>query len=354
MTARPYPPAPGGPGGTTVRPDRAAPGHPGGDLPFETSGSTGAARRWWRRPEQMVREVELIGTHVLGPVDHVVNYAPPRHLFGALFGQWLPRTADIPVHQAWRQPLRPPPVPADARVLVVCLPMTWELLRRHLSSWQRAGSVVALHSAAAPPPAAHRLVRRAAPLLRAHELLGSTETGGIAHRPVAPEGEAAAPWRLLPDVTLAGDGAAPAGRAAELVVAGPRLARPDGAPRPPAHWATGDLVEFTAPGTFRLVGRSSSLVKVNGVKVHLARVGERLAALLPGAECVALPRTGDPLGGEGYVVFWARRAAGVNTADIQDALRDFPRPSRIVEVPAVPRTAAGKPDRAALLAAASP
>ncbi|MDO0929401.1 class I adenylate-forming enzyme family protein [Streptomyces sp. TG1A-8] len=323
-------------------------------IPFDTSGSTGVARRWFRLPRQMEREVELIGTHLVGPVDHVINYAPPQHLFGALFGQWLPRMARVPVHQAWTDPFAPLPVPSGARVLVVCIPMAWNLLHRSRPALERARSVVALHSSAAPPPAAHRLVHRAAPLLRAYELLGSTETGAIAHRPVAPEGSGAAPWQALPDVTLLRPAAASAGETAELVVRSPRLARPEGGTRPPARWATGDLVEFTGARSFRLVGRSGSLIKVNGVKVHLARIDERLRARLPRADCVALPRPGDPLAGEGYAVFWSGRHNGVDVADIRAALRDFPSPSQIVELAAVPRTVSGKPDRAALLAALRP
>ncbi|WP_051855544.1 AMP-binding protein [Streptomyces sp. NRRL B-1347] len=320
------------------------------EIRLDTSGSTGAARGWFRLPHQMEREVELIGTHLVGPVDRVVSYAPPQHLFGALFGQWLPRMANVRVQQAWADPFEPPSVCPGERVLVVCVPMAWELLRRAWPALERARSVVALHSSAAAPPAARELVRRAAPLLRAHEILGSTETGGIGHRPLTPEGGGADPWRAFPDVTFVRAADAPAGRAQELVVRGPRLARRENGTRPPAQWATGDLVEFTGPRTFRLIGRGSSLIKVNGVKVHLARVDERLNARLPQAECVTLPLPDDSLAGEGYAVFWSSPGGGAGVADIRAALRDFPSPSRIVEVAHVPRTPTGKPDRGALLA----
>ncbi|MFV0132620.1 acyl-CoA synthetase [Streptomyces sp. HMX87] len=327
-----------------------------GELRFETSGSTGTARRWFRRPRQMEREVELIGGRLVGPVDHVINYAPPRHLFGALFGRWLPGMAGVSVHQAWADPFAPLSVSPGARVLVVCVPMAWDLLRRGWPALERAGSVVALHSSAAPPPGARELLRRAASRLRAHEILGSTETGGIAHRPlVAEDGEcgegAEGPWEAFPDVSFVRAAGAPAGATEELVVRGPRLARPEHGTRPPAQWATGDLVEFTGPRAFRLVGRDSSLLKVNGRRVHLAGVDERLNARLPHAECVTLALPGDRLAGEGYAVFWSARDSGTGVADIRAALRDFPSPSRIVELAAIPRTAAGKPDRRALLAA---
>ncbi|QEV21934.1 acyl--CoA ligase [Streptomyces alboniger] len=331
---------------------RTAQGPVGGreEIRLDTSGSTGAARPWFRLPHQMEREVELIGAHLVGPVDRVINYAPPHHLFGALFGQWLPRLADVPVHQAWTDPFEPPSVSRGERVLVVCIPMAWELLRRAWPALEGAHSIVALHSSATPPHAAHELVRRAAPLLRAHEILGSTETGGIGHRPLAPVGSGTDPWRAFPDVTFVRPADAPAGGAEELVIRGPRLARPEHGSRPPAQWATGDLVEFTAPRAFRLIGRSGSLIKVNGIKVHLARVDEQLNSRLPRAECVALPLPDDSLAGEGYAVFWSCPKKGVGVADIRAALRDFPSPSRIVELADVPRTPTGKPDRKALLA----
>lgn len=363
------------PAGRGDRP--GAPGTPGGsgtsgELRFETSGSTGTARRWFRHPRQMEREVELIAGRLVGPVDHVINYAPPRHLFGALFGRWLPRMAGVGVHQAWADPFAPLSVPPGARVLVVCVPVAWELLRRGWPALERAGSVVALHSSAALPPGARELLRRAPARLRAHEILGSTETGGIAHRPlvaedaegardseVAQDGECAqgaeGPWLAFPDVSFVrAPAGAPAGGAEELVVRGPRLARPEHGTRPPAQWATGDLVEFTGPRAFRLVGRRGSLLKVNGRRVHLARVDERLGARLPHAECVTLALPGDRLAGEGYAVFWSARDGGTGVADIRAALRDFPGPSRIVRLAAIPRTAAGKPDRRALLAALGP
>ncbi|WP_369363785.1 acyl-CoA synthetase [Streptomyces sp. CG4] len=323
------------------------------EIRFDTSGSTGAARRWFRHPRQMEREVELIGERLVGPVDLVINYAPPRHLFGALFGQWLPRMAQVRVHQAWADPFAPLSVSPAERVLVVCIPMAWELLRRSWPTLGRAGSVVALHSSAAAPSAAHELLRRAAPLLRAHEILGSTETGGIAHRPLVPEGGDGG-WEAFPDVSFVRDTGACAHGAQELVIRGPRLARPEHARRPPAQWATGDLVEFTGPRAFRLVGRGSSLLKVNGRRLHLARVEERLNTRLPRTDCVALALPGDALAGEGYAVFWSGRGGGTGVADIRAALRDFPGPSKIVELADIPRTATGKPDRQALLATLHP
>ncbi|OLR92778.1 hypothetical protein BJP25_21895 [Actinokineospora bangkokensis] len=308
---------------------------------FETSGSTGPSRRWVRTGAQMRAEVEVVSGRTTGEVDLVINYSPPRHLFGALFGEWLPRLRGVPAVQAWERPFEFPDVPAGARLLVVCVPIAWDLLRRNRRTLERARSVVALHSSAAPPPAARQLVADTG--MVAHEILGSTETGGIAHRPLDPS----APWQVLPDVTVAHDRGDDAGPH-RLVVRGPRLARREQDPAPPASWATGDLVEFTGPGRFRLLGRESDLVKVNGVKVHLAQVERQLGARLPGARCVPVPAPRDPLAGEGYAVFWASRGPRLGAADIRRALHGLPSPVRVVELPSIPTTPSGKPDRQAL------
>jgi len=316
----------------------------GGETCFETSGSTGPVERWVRSHEQLAREAELIGDALVGPVDLVVSYAPPRHLFGALFGDWLPRLRRVAVVQAWAEFFTFPPIAPGSRVLVVCVPTAWHLLRRHWTALQVAHSVVALHSSAAPPPAAYDLVREAAPLLRAYEVLGSTETGGIAHRPIEPR-DRQLPWRAFGDVSLVREhGVGEPGRAEELVIASPRIARPGAADTPPARWATGDLVEHTGPAQFRLVGRSSSLVKVDGQRVHLSRVDDRLRERLPGIEFATLPIHGDALTGEGYAVFWSPGSSAAGLSDIRGALRDFPSPARIIRLPRVPTTAAGKPD----------
>jgi acyl-coenzyme A synthetase/AMP-(fatty) acid ligase len=316
---------------------------------FETSGITGQAVRWIRTREQLAHEAELIGNELAGPVDLVVSYAPPRHLFGALFGEWLPRLRGIPVVDAWEDLFTFPSIVARSRVLVVCVPTAWRLLHRHWTALGAARSVVALHSAAAPPPAAYDLVRDAAPLLRAHEILGSTETGGIAHRPIEPECRQM-PWQAFDDVSLirAQDSAEAAsaelGHTEPLVLASPRIARREGTVAPPACWSTGDLVQYVGSGQFRLVGRSSSLIKVDGQRVHLSQVDDLLGQRLPGIDVATLPCHGDALTGEGYAVFWAAGDSGTGLSDIREALRDLPSPARVIRLPRVPMTTVGKPD----------
>lgn len=306
------------------------------EVVFETSGSTGPAHRWVRTLRQMQQEVEMITACTVGAVDFVINYSPPRHLFGALFGQCLPELRSIPAIQAWKDPFRFPDIPNGARVLVVCVPMTWDLLRRNWRKLEATESVAALHSSAAPPVIAHALIDRTR--LTAHEILGSTETGGIAHRLLDPHES----WQVLPDVTVLHDEARSGPQ--RLVVRSPRLARLETDTAPPDDWATGDLVEFTGTGAFRLVGREAAMIKVNGLKLHLSRVQQQLDTRVPSAECVPVPVPHDPLTGEGYAVFWARRGSSIGSDDVRGALEGFPSPASVIEMPVIPTTRNGKPD----------
>ncbi|MGL6234652.1 MAG: hypothetical protein ACRC20_04850 [Segniliparus sp.] len=317
------------------------------EVVFETSGSTGPARRWARTSRQLVCEVDLIADRMIGEIDMVVSYAPPRHVFGSLFGEWLPRTRGVPVAQAWANPYEFPEVPPGARVLVVCVPMAWDLLRRNWRSLARARSVVALHSSAAAPAAAYEAIASAGPKLTAHEILGSTETGGIAHRQLRPGGEDDV-WTVLPDVVLLRDADVRPGGGQALLIRSPRLARSFGEQTPPESWATGDLVEFVGTDGFRLIGRSSSLIKVNGVKVYLSEIERRLAQSVRGADFVAVPTLRDRTAGEGYIVFWVRRDLNLGTADVRRALSGLPSPAHVVELARIPLTPQGKPDRGAL------
>ncbi|WP_328315556.1 class I adenylate-forming enzyme family protein [Streptomyces sp. NBC_00388] len=317
------------------------------EFPFETSGSTGRPQRWFRSTEQMRREVDLIASDLVGQVDEVVSYAPPHHLFGALFGDWLPRLRGIDVHHAWADPLTPLHLRSGSRALIVCVPMTWSILHRSRSALATARSVVALHSSATAPPQARDVVAATGPHLRAHEILGSTETGGIAHRPLAATGTDTGPWHAFADVDLP-RARGPVPGVQDLVVSGPRLARPQTAARPPEHWATGDLVNHLGPRTFRLAGRRGDLIKVNGRRVHLDQVAALLATRLPGADCAAIPLARGTVAGEGYAVFWTTGSTA--PARIRAALSDLPGPSRLMEVPTIPRLPTGKPDRRRLLA----
>jgi acyl-CoA synthetase (AMP-forming)/AMP-acid ligase II len=113
---------------------------------------------------------------------------------------------------------------------------------------------------------------------------------------------------------------------------------------------TGDLARRHDDGLYEVVGRSSRLSKVFGLRIDLARVEEQLAALGVPASCVG----GD---GELVVVAQCAPAEARRVATRTAGLAGLPvRAVRLVPVEALPRLANGKPDlaTAAQLAAPAP
>jgi acyl-CoA synthetase (AMP-forming)/AMP-acid ligase II len=149
----------------------------------------------------------------------------------------------------------------------------------------------------------------------------------------------------------------------ELTVAGPTAAgywsggavvplAGDGA----AGFATGDFVRRLPDGSLAYVGRRDDRVKIAGNRLELGEVTAALAAL-PGVAAAAVLAVDEPAGGDGdavLVAWYVPAAEPLAVADLQAALRrTLPAvavPARCVPVPALPRLANGKVDRAALRA----
>ncbi|MFF5445541.1 AMP-binding protein [Streptomyces sp. NPDC012888] len=316
---------------------------------FETSGTTGPPVAWLRSPAQLAAEAELLAG-LLGPVDRVVCHAPVRHLYGRVFGVEIPRLLGVPVAQYGDRPLDPPELDPDARTLLVCLPSTWQLLLRARPAPGGLRGLVAVHSTARVPGAAYEVTARlAGPGFRAVEVLGSTETGAVATRPVDPVLRDSAPWRLLPDVTLVsgGYGGGRPGPAPEpepepvrLTVAGPRLAHRPGEPVPESVEMP-DLVVPAGERSFRRLGRAPDLVKVNGVRCELGRVELLVRRLAPDVDAVCVPLA-DEIRGEHYALYYAAPAGGPDPAELRSRLAGalgatLPGPRSVTRVRYVPR-----------------
>ncbi|MHC0429353.1 class I adenylate-forming enzyme family protein [Streptomyces sp. O3] len=311
------------------------------DIPFATSGHTGDPVRWWRSAEQLRTEAELVARTLPGPIEQVVCFAPPEHLYGRLFGVVLPELRSVPVQAAWHDPSAVPDWRQDLRTLFVCVPSSWLILRSLARRIAGLPGAVALHGTGPVTPAARGVVRELAGApLRAVEIFGSTETGAVAVRDLAPEASAERPWRLLDDVDVS------VGADGRLTVRGPRLARRDDAVRPPAEWVMDDLVRPTSAREFTLLGRASRLIKVNGVRCDLAQVEEAVDRAFPETDVVCVPGV-DPVRGEHYDVFHTGGVAGPDARAVWDvlsrALPGCPLPRSVRRVARIPRSATGKP-----------
>ncbi|RST05411.1 long-chain fatty acid--CoA ligase [Streptomyces sp. WAC07149] len=313
-------------------------------LEFHTSGSTGPSRCWRRTREDAWREAGMLAEFVRRDApEAVVSFAPPVHVYGALATLLLPARLGVPV---WYRPgyIGGLPETGVRRAVVVATPWIFSLLLRHMDWVRSLEHVTVLYSSAMLPSDAAVFLREAGPGRAAVvELLGSTETGGVAVRRWS-EGEPPA-WTLFPDVEFAGDtgsGGDAAGTAVPLLIRSPRLAHLPGEPAP-REWATGDLVEPVDARTFRLLGRTGRLVKINGQRINLDEAEHTLRARLDCADLALVP-VNDPMIGEHVDLYLVprpeARPAGADLAAVRAVLGARPRKTHVV--PALSRSAMGK------------
>lgn len=115
-------------------------------------------------------------------------------------------------------------------------------------------------------------------------------------------------------------------------------------------WLTSsDLGSIDAAGHINILGRADDMLVTGGHKVHPAEVEHGLAAC-PGVAEVAATGQPDPVWGQIVVALVVGKADDdAITNWCRAHLRPAARPRRILHLPALPRTAAGKVDRPALL-----
>ncbi|MBS0589036.1 MAG: acyl-CoA synthetase [Proteobacteria bacterium] len=305
-----------------------------------TSGSTGASKTnrktWGGFCASSARNHLALGD--LGGTANILATVPPQHMFGMELSVLLPLRSSMAIEDA--QPL----LPADVAATLAAMPAPRVLVTTpfHLRALVESGVML--------PPLA-TIVTATAPLsvelaaaveqrfaTRVTELFGSTETCVIAQRRTA----LAAAWTLYEGVEL--------------------HSQPDGTLVEAAYFSEPtvlqDIVELLPGRQFHLRGRSSDLLDIAGKRASLADLTRRLTAIegvvdgvvfqLDAGENAACDRGVRRLAA--LVV-----APTLNEAQILDALRAsidpvfLPRPLR--RVAALPRNAAGKLPREALLAA---
>lgn len=302
-----------------------------------TSGSTGAPIAQQKTLAQLLREPEAHLARFDLARRRVLAAVPPYHIYGLLFGVLVPLLGGGSSARA------APLLPADllraleetrADVLIAVPPHLGALLEHEASAWPRMHRVF---SSAAPLPGevSRGLAARG---LAVTEILGSTETGGIAYREAADSA-----WTPLPSVRVAAasDGA--------LLVDSPWLD-----PNSERPWRTADRVELVGAG-FRHLGRSDAVVKVGGRRIDLGELETRLKAQAGVRDARVLAVESEGLRG---LALWAvvelREGAQVEVAALRRALAAhvdpvaLPRRFRLVE--RLPRGETGKVTRAALLA----
>lgn len=307
------------------------------DLELYTSGSTAAPQAVRKAGGELLREAEaLIDALALGPHSRVVCTAVPHHIYGLLFGVVVPARAGATVADA--TPLQPEAIVAAIRLHRGDTLVTTPAQLRACSVLAR-GAFAALTrviSSGAP------LGTATAAMVREHlgvpvtEVLGSSETGGVAMRVHDRDDPS---WQPLPGVHVRADDI---GR---MHVRSPWCG--DG-----EEVATSDRIAMREHGFVHL-GRVDDVVKVAGVRVAIAEVVARVLAL-PGVDDAHAVRIaahdgrGDAIG---LLVATASLAAAEIRAALAEHFDAVALPRRLICVPTLGRDGRGKLERTAVLAA---
>jgi 4-coumarate--CoA ligase (photoactive yellow protein activation family) len=298
-----------------------------------TSGSTGtpqahtkSAGQLLREAQSHVRDSQLAGRKIVAGV-------PAQHIYGLLFSVLVPLSGGGSVLR--QTPLFPAELCAElqrhaADVLITVPPQ--------LIAWAEDPSLQLpklwrVFCSAGPLPAEANLAlqSRGAPII---EILGSTETGGIAYRE-RPQG----PYRPLSGVHIAVD------EASILLVDSPWLGVDE--PRP---YRTADRAALCPEG-FRHLGRADAVTKVAGRRVDLGDV-ESVLLRVPGVRAAHVLAVDT--GGVRGVTLWAIVEADAVSIDaLRDALKarfdPVTLPKRYRVVAKLPRSEQGKLRRSELL-----
>jgi O-succinylbenzoic acid--CoA ligase len=139
----------------------------------------------------------------------------------------------------------------------------------------------------------------------------------------------------------------------EIEVRGPTLMAGYLGEPPLSGWLrTGDLGTLDSRGRLTVHARRTDLIVSGGENVHPAEVEAALLAHPGVSECAVLPWPDEELGQVGWAAVVARAPVSAEDLRLQcsERLAAFKVPRRFALVAELPRTPAGKIDRAALLA----
>lgn len=295
-----------------------------------TSGTTERPRYVVKTMAQLLDELDVLAS-VFPPARCALSTVPLSHLYGLLFGALLPlRTgARIVSHEA----LLPTDIAAVIEREQVDLMISTPAHLRAMADAPMPRGLRVITSGARMPAELHMS------LATGHgwqitDVLGSTETGGIATRT-----HPMSAWVPLPGVRVS----APDGT---LVVESPWC----GAPRV----ELADRVEVKTGGSFHYLGRTTELLKIAGKRAHAHEL-EATVLAVPGVTDAAV-LAHAAAGKEARVALAVSIAhdAVVGREEITAAIRrQFDAvfvPRMIKFVPQIPRTERGKLDGDALRA----
>jgi fatty-acyl-CoA synthase len=341
---------------------RETPRHAAPDAPVllvYTSGTTGGPKAAVHTQSNLLANMRIAAqVQRIAPQDSVLTVLPLFHV-GGLCIQTLPALhagARVILHARFHPEETLACIAAQRPALTLLVPATMKALVEH-PLW-RATDLSCLRavwagSSLLPASLVEAFHARGVPVCNVY---GATETGpfSVALPPEhARDHGGSCGWpapgveaRLGPAV----------GDAAELLLRGPNVVQrywPDLAACDREGWfATGDLAQQAADGSYRIVGRAKELIISGGENIHPVEIEEALASHPAVAECVAfgLP---DARWGEAVAVAVVLRPGVEATqaqlaAHLEERLARFKLPRHWFWRDRLPRTALGKVQRSVL------
>jgi acyl-coenzyme A synthetase/AMP-(fatty) acid ligase len=297
-------------------------------LTIFTSGSTGEPAAYEKTGTQILNEASLLTSLFgFGSDTRVLSTAPSHHIYGLLFGVLAPLLGTSAFSRA--TPRYPDSV---ARQWAGCEANVLVSLPVHLAgiaTLRRSAlpGIREIFSSGAPLPPETADAVESTFARKVTEILGSTETGGMAWRKGGQD------WRPMPGVEIGAD------EGGHLLIQSPFLAA--GVKQP---LRVADRVEVSENGHFRHLGRTDSVVKIGGERVSLNEVESHLRSI-PGVSDVKVIAV--PVGGLRQYELWSAVVApGLEVArlrsELMRSMRPVAVPRRFRLVSDLPRELNGK------------
>lgn len=304
-----------------------------------TSGSTGGPQLFFKSARQLFGEAILLsGLLQLGESSTVLSTTACHHVYGLLFSvlaPWAGGSRLVTDERNEPGAFHPDPI-ADlvTRHEVTHLITVPAHLRALLQAPIRLGAIrtVVCSAAALDPRDAKAFEDRFS--VEVVDVLGSTETGGIATRRPA----ASKSWSPLSGVEVH------LGQHEQLMIRSPFLEHPE------VPYESGDRARIHADGTFEHLGRTDGVIKVGGKRISRQEIEVIAKELVGVKDAACISRQVSGLRGE--EVLLAAESGEVDAAAIKKHLRTrldpvfVPRRIRVVNE--LPRTDRGKIHREAL------
>lgn len=259
--------------------DTGAPSLPATFAPitFFTSGSTGTPKRAVKSLDNLAREAAAVDA-VLGPlvpagawVHATVNH---QHMYGLAFRLCWPLSSGRPFAGSTHEVLESVCAALSPGALLISSPA-------HLARLEGLAPVPAGRQPSLVMSAGAPLGEPAADMVRrifgtaVLEIFGSTETGAVAHRR---RDRPDPPWRPLPGVSVAADADG------AMQVRSPFLDAP---------YASPDQIRLDPEGGFSFLGRADAVIKIEGKRVSMPELEQRLRAMAWIADAAVTP-LGEP------------------------------------------------------------